>query len=220
MPLLYDVVDAIRDRERVKRRRRLWIVLLLVAALGLVASFWREGKEVVAAMASEVGVRRVEVFADEIHAASVESDVDPFLVAAIMYCESRGQIDAKSSANALGLMQLALTAASDAALRLGLPIPSEEELRTDALLNIRLGARHVAWLIDHQGDMDLEQLLICYNAGRTKFFRWIKADGGYPAWRAKEARLIDEGEKHTGALSYAVNVLAMRDHFRERGVIH
>lgn len=219
MPLLYDVVDALYEKDRRKRRRRIWAVSILVLILGLTAAFWRQGQQVVAAVASEVGVRRVEMFAEEIRSAAQESGVDPYLVAGVMYSESRGQVDARSTAGALGLMQLALSAASDAARRLGMPAPGEEELLSDAQLNIRLGARHLAWLIEHQGDMDLEQLLICYNAGRTKFFRWCDRAGSYSAWRAGELRCMNRGEKNTGALSYAVNTLAMRDHFRERGLI-
>ena len=219
MPLLYDVVDALEERDRKKRRRRYALLLLLALVATFTAMFWERGREVVAAVASEVGMRRVEVFADEIQRASRESDVDPYLLAAIMYSESRGRIDAKSSAGALGLMQLAPSAASDAARRLGLPAPSEEDLLSEAELNIRLGARHLAWLFDHQGDMDLEQLLICYNAGRTKFFRWIKEKGGYGPWRREEAQLIHDGGKHTGSLTYAVNTINMRDHFESRGVI-
>jgi soluble lytic murein transglycosylase-like protein len=217
--LLYDVIDALYEKDRRRRRRRIFFVAGLVLMLGLTAVFWRQGRQVVAAVASEVGVRRVELFAEEIRSAATESGVDPYLLAGIMYSESRGQVDARSTVGALGLMQLALSAASDSAGRLGMPAPTEEELLSDARLNIRLGARHVAWLIDHQGDMDLEQLLICYNAGRTKFFRWCDGAGSYSAWRAGELDRMNRGEKNTGTLSYAVNTLAMRDHFARRGVI-
>lgn len=220
MPLLYDVVDALHERNRKKRRRRFLVLLVLGLCVGFAVTFWQRGKEVVAAVVEEVGVRRVEMFAEELQRAGRESEVDPYLLAGIMYCESRGNIDAHSSAGALGLMQLAPSAASDAARRLGVPSPSEKELLSDAELNIRLGARHLAWLFDHQGEMDLEQLLICYNAGRVKFFRWLDKAGGYEAWREKEANLIHLGEKHTGTLAYAVNAINMRDHFESRGVIH
>ena len=219
MPLLYDVVDVLYERDRRKKRRRLWALLGLALVVGLSMTFWRHGREVAAAVISEVGVRRVEVFAAEIRGAALESGVDPCLVAGIMYSESRGRISAKSSTGALGLMQLAPSAASDAARKLGLPTPTEEELLSDAELNIRLGARHLAWLIEHSDGMSFEQMLICYNAGRAKYFRWLKSAGGYRAWRARELDRMDAGEGNTGALSYAVGTLAMRDHFGERGVI-
>jgi soluble lytic murein transglycosylase len=193
-----------------------WIVGLALAglaAVALVPALVRRAPEVARELWSFVGVRRVEGHAAEIRAAAAESDVDPCLLAAIMYAESRGSIDAVSPRGALGAFQLMPAAAADAARRLGLPEPTREELLSDALLGARLSAAHLAWLVRQEGP-DPERVLVAYNAGRTKLHRWIEAEGGYEAWRA--ARLREGG---TGALAYAREVLSMRDRLRERGEI-
>ncbi len=205
------------------RRRRflstaaLGLALLLVA--GLTYELWAERDTVRAAVGEAVGVRRVESWADDIHAAARESGVDPCLVAAIMYKESRGRRGVTSSRGALGLMQLAKSAAGDAAKRLGIEHPSAEQLLADGALNVQLGASHLAWLLEHKGDWSLEQVLIAYNAGRAKLFRWIREAGGYDAWRAEELRLMQAEERSTGTLAYALDALALRERFEQRGVI-
>jgi soluble lytic murein transglycosylase-like protein len=160
-----------------------------------------------------LGVRRVESHAAEIAAAAAESRVDPCLLAAVMYVESRGQVDAVSNKDALGLFQLMPSVARDSARRLRIPEPSREELLSDARLNTRLAADHLAWLVDNEGP-DLERVLVAYNAGRGKLARWIKDAGGYEAWRAEHAR-----SGAFGPLTYAEQVLDFRERFRARGVV-
>jgi len=148
-----------------------------------------------------------------LRAAAAESGVDANLLAGIMFVESGGEVDAVSRVGALGLFQLMETSASDAARKLGLPRPTREELLSDAALNTRLAAVHVAWLIEHEGP-DLERVLVAYNAGRTKLLRWIRADGSFDAWRARQAR---EGD--SAVLAYARKVLDLRERFARRGKI-
>jgi soluble lytic murein transglycosylase len=160
-----------------------------------------------------LGVRRVESQADAILAAAGESGLDPCLLAAVMYVESRGQVDAVSSKDALGLFQLMPSAAHDAARRLRVEDPTRAELLSNAALNARLGANHLAWLIANEGP-DLERALVAYNVGRGKLARWCKEAGGYDAWRAERSR---SGE--FGPLVYAQQVLDFRERFRARGVL-
>lgn len=201
------------------RRRRSVVVLLVVLAMGTLAVLWTERREVAGAVFDLVGMRRVEAHADEIHQAARESGVDPALLAAIMFKESRGRPNLVSSAGALGLMQLMPSAAADAARKLGLPEPTEEELLNDSPLNVRLGARHLRWLLDNSEGMPLEQILVTYNAGRQKLFRWMRRHGGYEAWRDDELERAARGEETTGALLYAREAIELRDRFRDRGVI-
>ena len=188
-------------------------VVVAVFFPGLFARAPRMLEDVARDLWSVVGVRRVEGHAAEIRAAAAESGVDPCLLAAVMYAESRGQVDAVSSRGALGPFQLMPSAAGDAARKLGLPEPTREDLLSDALLGARLSASHLAWLIRHEGP-DPERVLVAYNAGRTKLKRWVDAEGSYEAWRRSR---LDQGG--SGTLAYARGVLAMRDRFRERGEI-
>ncbi len=184
-----------------------------LATLGLVWLGIAEGPRFARQVWSLIGVRRVERFAETLRAAGAESGVDPCLLAGVMYVESRGQADALSSKDACGLFQLLPAAAGDSAKRLGLPTPSSEDLLRDAVLNTRLGASHLAWLIRTDGP-ELERVLVGYNAGRAKLARWEKDAGGWQAWRAQQ-QLRDT----SGALTYARDVLEFTQKFRERGNI-
>ncbi len=193
---------------------RAWLFLLLAVALAFLAfEGVVHGPKVARQVWSEVGVRRVEDHAAIVRAAAQESRVDPCLLAGIMYVESRGRVDAVSSADALGLFQLKVAAAGDSAKRLKIPSPTRGELLSDPLLNARLAASHVAWLYRHEGP-DLERVLVAYNAGRGKLKQLISDSGSFDAWRAK--RDLD-GRSET--LQYARDVLRFAERFRERGVI-
>jgi soluble lytic murein transglycosylase-like protein len=205
---------ALRGRGRALAWAGALSLVALVAGLVL----WRPWAEV-RAFLDERGVERVEALAPLIEAASREAGVDPHLVGAIVFLESRGRVDAVSSADALGLMQLVRASASDSAARLGLPEPSRDELLSNAELNLRLGASHLAWLLAHRGEWSLEQVLVAYNAGRGRLQGWIQTAGSYRRWRARELRAIERGDPHTGALAYARRAIQMRDVLEQRGVI-
>ena len=193
------------------RARFGFLVAVGVAVMAL--ALWTQGPRVARQVWSLVGVHQVEAHADAIRSAAAESRVDPCLLAALMYVESRGAVDAVSHKGALGLFQLMETSAGDSAKRLGIARPTREELLSDPLLNTRLAASHLAWLIEHDGP-DLERVLVAYNAGRTKVRRWERDAGGWAAWRAARVRAGD-----SDALTYAQQVLDFAERFRGRGVI-
>lgn len=198
-------------RGRGGRRGGRWLFLVVAGAVAMAVALWFEGPTVARQVWGMVGVHQVEGHAETIRAAAAESGVDPCLLAAIMYVESRGRVDAVSSAGALGLFQLMPAAAEDSAKRLKLPKPSREQLLADAELNARLAASHLAWLIRADGP-DLVRVLVGYNAGRTKVQRWERAYGGFDNWRRERAGKSE-------ALVYAEQVLEFAGRFRERGVI-
>ena len=205
--------DTATRSARFGRLRR-WLAVVVVLVLALTAFHAAGGSRQVARGAwNFVGLHRVERHAPALRAAAAESGVDANLLAAVMFVESGGRVDALSSAGAMGLLQLMDSSAGDAARKLGLPKPTAEELLSDAELNTRLGAVHLAWLIQHEGP-DLERVLVAYNAGRTKVMRWIRRDGSYEAWRARQVR---DGDSQV--LAYARRVLALKDQFAERGKV-
>ncbi|MEM7241025.1 MAG: lytic transglycosylase domain-containing protein [Pseudomonadota bacterium] len=87
---------------------------------------------------------------------SIEAQVSPALIAAVIAVESAGRADAVSSANAAGLMQL-------------IPATAERFKVTDAKdpeQNIKGGATYLSWLLrEFQGDPILA--LAGYNAGEN-----------------------------------------------------
>lgn len=213
-----------RPFTRFARRRPRVALVATVAALVTGIGFLPIGREapVFAAyhhVVDELGVRLVEGHAEALHAAALESRVSATLLAAIVYAESRGRGGQTSRTGALGLGQLMPAAASDAAKRLGIPPQTPERVRDDDRLNLRLAAAHLGWLVERSQGWPLEQLLVSYNAGRSRMFTWVKREGSFEAWCRAEERRAARGEPTTGSLAYARQVLAIRARLRDRGVI-
>lgn len=189
---------------------RLALALALTAGLAWVA--WREYEAPVrAAVRDYLMFQRVERYEDVLRVAALESEVDPCLLAALMLAESSGRVGARSSKGALGLFQLSPVSARWRAQELGLPEPSEAELLRDPLLNARLGADNLAWLL-RTYDGDVERALCAYNAGARRLKELGDAAGGWQRWR-------DERERSgtSAILAYAHRVLHYRDELRARG---
>jgi len=198
---------------RSARAARLAWLLPLFLAVGLLA--WRAWDTyrvpVRAAVRDYLSFRRVDAFEDVLRVAALESEVDPCLLAAVMIAESSGRVGARSSAGALGLFQLTMTSARWRAQILGLPEPSEEALLSDPLLNARLGADHLRWLLDTY-DGDLERALCAYNCGPRRLKEISEAVGGWQRWRDERAR-----SGTSQILAYAHRVLHYRDELLRRG---
>ena len=99
--------------------------------------------------------------------ASRESGLDPWLIAAVARQESTFAAHAVSPRGAIGVLQLVPSTARGHSRALGLG--SSPDLRNPEL-NIRLGARELAYLVRRFGA--LEPALAAYNAGETRVRRW------------------------------------------------
>lgn len=195
------------------RAARLFVLVPLLCAGGFLAwRGWKAYREPVqAAVRDYLSFRRVERYEDVLRVAALESEVEPCLLAAVMVAESSGRLGARSSAGALGLFQLTMTSARWRAQLLGLPEPSEEALLTDPLLNARLGADHLRWLLDTY-DGDVERALCAYNCGPRRLKEISDAAGGWEQWRDERAR-----SGTSQILAYAHRVLHYRDELFQRG---
>lgn len=199
--------------KRRARAARLFLLVPLLSAGGYFAwRTWRTYREPVrAAVRDYLSFRRVDHYEDVLRVAALESEVDPCLLAAVMVAESSGRLGARSSAGALGLFQLTMTSARWRAQLLGLPEPSEEALLSDPLLNARLGADHLRWLLDtYEGDV--ERALCAYNCGPRRLKEISEAVGGWERWRDERAR-----SGTSQILAYAHRVLHYRDELFGRG---
>jgi soluble lytic murein transglycosylase len=116
-------------------------------------------------------------------------DLNPALLAAVIDQESKFRADAKSSAGAIGLMQLQPATAKGIAIRTG----GSKFVLSD-LYNPELNVRYGAWYLHHllQKYRDDERLaLAAYNAGQENVDRW-QADGvgvQFPETRAYVAHV-------------------------------
>ena len=96
-------------------------------------------------------------------------DLEPHLVAAVIYQESKFDADAVSSSGAVGLMQLLPATAQGIADRTGGSGWHERDL-LDPELNIRYGSWYLRHLLDKYEDEELA--LAAYNAGQANVDQW------------------------------------------------
>jgi soluble lytic murein transglycosylase-like protein/outer membrane protein assembly factor BamD (BamD/ComL family) len=101
-----------------------------------------------------------------------EAELDPYLVVALIRQESLFDTRARSSAAALGLMQLLSTTASRVAKQLGLKPPSNEKL-FDPELNVVLGTHYLKSLLRRYSN-NWFKAIAAYNAGEAAVDRWEK----------------------------------------------
>jgi soluble lytic murein transglycosylase len=101
-----------------------------------------------------------------------EAEIDPYLVVALIRQESLFDTRARSSAAALGLMQLLSTTATRVAKQLGLTAPSSEKL-FDPELNVTLGTHYLQNLLRRYSN-NWFKAIAAYNAGEAAVDRWEK----------------------------------------------
>ncbi len=95
--------------------------------------------------------------------------LDPALVAAVIYTESKFDPEARSDAGALGLMQLLPETAKGIAVRTGGASFVVDDLLVPEL-NVRYGSWYLRHLLDRYGDERLA--LAAYHAGQGNVDRW------------------------------------------------
>ena len=101
--------------------------------------------------------------------------LNPALLAAVIYTESKFDANAQSAAGAIGLMQLLPDTAKGIAIRTGGKRFVVSDL-TDPEINVRYGAWYLRHLLDRYGDE--RTALAAYNAGQANVDRWKAAGVG------------------------------------------
>lgn len=99
-----------------------------------------------------------------------QRNIDPALLAAVIYRESKFDPDARSSSGALGLMQLLPDTAKGIALYTGGGQFVVDDLY-DPDINVRYGSFYLRRLLDKYGDVRLA--LAAYNAGQANVDEWV-----------------------------------------------
>ncbi len=116
--------------------------------------------------------------------------LEPALVAAVIYQESRFRPDVESPTGAIGLMQLQPETARGIALRTG---GSRFELSDlyDPEINVRYGCWYLRHLLDRYGDE--RTALAAYNAGQATVDGWLRENGSIRFAETREyvARVVE-----------------------------
>jgi soluble lytic murein transglycosylase len=155
------------SRAVVRQRRRLvrLVCILLAGAIGLLLALpYLQGV-----------IRRLTLpleHADIIRQQAREKHVDPALIAAVIYAETK--FDPRtSSAGAEGLMQILPATALFLAHRSGATTFTTADLSTPQV-NIAYGSYYLRYLLDEYGG-DETLALAAYNGGEANVDRWITA---------------------------------------------
>lgn len=163
-----------RSRRRAaspaRRRRRVLLVLLIAtgaagAAILLGSLAQRAVQEVVLPLRHE----------DIIRQQASDKNLDPALIAAVIYAESRFRDSQTSSAGAEGLMQITPDTARDIARESGGVAFRTEDLHV-AQHNIAYGSFYLRFLLDRYED-NTGLALAAYNAGYGNVDRWLRRAG-------------------------------------------
>jgi soluble lytic murein transglycosylase len=144
-------------------RRLAWLVVLAAVAVGAFAYVettappWYER------------IRYPLRYSEYVRVHAREHGLDPALMAAVIYQESKFQSDAESSSGAIGLMQLTPSTAHGIAVRTG-----GDAFRTSDLYDPELNIRYGAWYLHNLfAKYHSERLVLAaYNAGQGNVDRW------------------------------------------------
>jgi soluble lytic murein transglycosylase len=101
--------------------------------------------------------------------------LDPALLAAVIYQESKFRPEVQSKSGAIGLMQLQPATAKGIALRTG-----GSRFRVEDLYDPEINVRYGSWYLRHLLDKyrDEETALAAYNAGQRNVDGWLRSGGG------------------------------------------
>ena len=110
-------------------------------------------------------------YKEEIKNSAQEFNLNPALVASVIYTESKFNPTAHSKAGAIGLMQLMPSTAQEISTKLNISNFSTHNLLSPQF-NIRLGCFYLSQLL-HQFN-NLDTALCAYNAGPNKVKTWLQ----------------------------------------------
>jgi soluble lytic murein transglycosylase len=165
--------------------RRLLFVLVVLAGV-LVASAWVVRAEPAWYERLVYPLRYEHI----VRGHAVRYDLDPALLAGMIYAESEFDTKARSKAGAIGLMQLLPSTAQGIAKRTGGTSFVVDDLY-DPELNVRYGAWYLRHLLDRYGET--RTALAAYHAGQGNVDRW-RAEGSGIAFPETRA-YVDEVEE-------------------------
>lgn len=162
-----------------------------------------------------VGIQVFRTYRENSHdqailAAAHKYDVDPTLIKAVVWRESRFDAKARGSAKEIGLMQLREAAAEEWAKAEGIPYFSHQHLY-DPTKNVMAGTWYLKKLLRRypRTDNPVAYALADYNAGRTHVLRWNKGAA------ATNSALFLQQIDYASTRAYIAAVQKRQQHYRE-----
>ena len=177
-----------------RRRRRLWPAIAVLVSVALLAAVLSglDGLKGVDKAVTEITypLRYDDIIRQQARA----KNLDPALIAAVIYAESGFRSGRTSPAGAEGLMQITPETARDIARRSGGTAFTLEDLATPQI-NISYGSYLLRELLDRY-DGDVDAALAAYNAGPGNADAWggsqLKADEiPFPETRAYVEKVLE-----------------------------
>ena len=152
--------------------------------------------------------QRIALVQPWVDAAAYDYELEPGLLNAMIWVESRFVERATSPAGAQGLMQLMPPTAKELAQKLGRPRASSY----DPEFNITAGALYIRKMLDRY-DGDLELALAAYNAGPGNVDKWTKHGADLPPRSLEYVQLVLDAkrrfeEHHDAILTQTDTMLA------------
>ncbi len=192
---------------------KLIICLLLAAALGFGLVAWRSG-DALYTIYEWLSPARFSQYDPLIRAAALPNDLDPMLVKAVVWRESRFDPKKFGSAGERGLMQVSELAAQEWAQEKRVPNFQVEQL-FDPKTNLEAGTWYLRRAMLHwRAEHDPKPFALAeYNAGASRAQRWAGGDGA-PLISAHEfERNID----FPGTKKYVESILERYHFYQRRG---
>lgn len=113
-------------------------------------------------------------YREQIETYSQTYALDPYLVCAVIFCESGFDPNAKSGAGACGLMQVMPATGEEIAA--ALDVPFDDRTLFDPTLSIRFGTYYLRQQMD-RFDNNSAVVLAAYNAGPNRAEQWLTQYG-------------------------------------------
>jgi soluble lytic murein transglycosylase len=185
----------------VRRRRRTAVAVIAVGVIvGVGVALWLgPGQE--AFREITLPLRHEDIIRQQAR----EKNLDPALIAAVIYQESKFR-DQTSHAGARGLMQITPATAEFIARDSGGTRFSQDDL-AEPQINIAYGSYYLRYLM-RRYDGNTELALAAYNAGETNVDRWVRAAGGEQSFDRDDDIPFPETRE------YVDNVLDLRGDYR------
>lgn len=174
-------------------------VLLLILACETILLYWRDHQP------------RENPYDPIIVAVARNTGVDPFLIRALIWRESKFKPDTHGTADERGLMQVKPEVGQEWAKANKIANFQEDSLY-DPIINIRVGTWYLNQAIKHwpQADDPLPFALAEYNAGRKNVLKWV--DPANPQNHNAFLQRI----AFPSTRKYVEDILAMRENYRDR----